>query len=115
MPRFNSKDHYRKSTLQVDPNSYDVTPFSGIILLVFAFLFFAVSCYSILASKFLPDSGIKVLDCRYKLKWIDYIKYDQYYCLVLPMIIPVFLIFVFWNWLGIKLYTNIIRFKILST
>lgn len=71
----------------------DSTVFYGYLILVATFITFVVSLYAILISDFVPLTGNRILDA---------IKEDQYYCLLVPISIPVTVYTVFFNWLGMK-------------
>lgn len=39
-------------------------------------------------------------------EWIRVLQQDEYYSLLLPLLLPVALAFVYLNWLGMKLYRH---------
>ena len=56
-----------------------------------------VFMYAAFASKFVPDSGIFVL---------DFIKRDYYFCYLIPlMMLPTYIV-VYINWLAMKMFKN---------
>ena len=69
----------------------------GIFLIIIAFLFFFINFYSIFISKLLPYTGNSFLDS---------VKEDRYYCLLLPVFIPATAIFVYFNWLSLKFFRH---------
>jgi hypothetical protein len=69
----------------------------GVGLLVGTFLFFVTTMYTVLLSKFMPDTGNQLL---------DWIKHDQYYCHLVPALIPVSFIIVYFNWVGFKFFRH---------
>lgn len=62
---------------------------NSMLLILLSVLFGSFFIYAILVSKMTPESGIYILDL---------IKYDHYYCYILPLlIIPTyFMIYVYW-------------------
>ncbi|KAI9209406.1 phosphatidylinositol N-acetylglucosaminyltransferase subunit Y [Polychytrium aggregatum] len=68
---------------------------AGLLLAVATSVYFVSAIYSICISKWLPYTGIWVL---------DWVKDDTYYCLLLPILGPVMVYFVFFNWLGMKFF-----------
>ncbi|KAF2073791.1 hypothetical protein CYY_004885 [Polysphondylium violaceum] len=77
--------------------NHDRTAFYGWIILFCTFIFFISSTYCLFFSKLLPDTGNKVL---------DFIKYDWYYCFLVPVLIPVTIITVYFNWLSLKFFRH---------
>ncbi|KAJ1916320.1 hypothetical protein H4219_003848 [Mycoemilia scoparia] len=75
----------------------DVTPLYGYALLCTSMLAFVICTYTLCISKFLPFTGIR---------WIDAIKADYYYCLLVPITAVASLHWVFWNWLGMKFFRH---------
>lgn len=76
-----------------DANYY--TNILGYLLLITTYFIFLISMYAIVVSKWMPITGNKIL---------DWIAQDTYYCYFIPMIIPVFLLTVIINWLGMKFF-----------
>jgi len=37
---------------------------------------------------------------------LDTIKHDWYYCVLIPLTLPVMVFFVFWNWMGMKYFRH---------
>lgn len=79
--------------------SYQIknTRYYGYCLLLIILLFFFFSMYALVISKILPDTGVF---------WLDNIKYDYYYCLLIPLTLPASVVFVFINWLGLKIFRH---------
>mmetsp|Transcript_6742 Transcript_6742/g.12800 ORF Transcript_6742/g.12800 Transcript_6742/m.12800 type:complete len:155 (-) Transcript_6742:279-743(-) len=68
-----------------------------IILIIFALLIFLLGTYSLVVSKLLPSTGIWLLDC---------IREDMYFCLLVPMLIPVTLMKVYCSWVSMKFFKH---------
>jgi len=64
----------------------NTTAFWGYVLLALTFVFFICSIYAIVVSNFMPMTGNLIL---------DWIKEDTYYCLLVPVTIPVTIIAVY--------------------
>ncbi|KAM9958149.1 hypothetical protein ACTFIW_013129 [Dictyostelium discoideum] len=77
--------------------NHDLTAFYGWIIIICTLTFFIISTYCLVFSKLLPDTGNRIL---------DFIKYDWYYCLLVPVIIPVTIITVYFNWLSLKFFRH---------
>ncbi|KAJ1944881.1 hypothetical protein FBU59_002478 [Linderina macrospora] len=75
----------------------DDTPLYGYALLATTSTVFFVSIYALIVSKFMPYTGIRFLDM---------VKEDDYYCLLVPITGLSFIIAVFWNWLGMKFFRH---------
>ncbi|EFA76983.1 transmembrane protein [Heterostelium album PN500] len=84
MQRFNSYDN-------------DQTVCYGWLVILCTLIFFIFTTYCLVISKFLPDTGNRIL---------DFIKYDWYYCLLLPVLVPVTIITVYLNWLSLKFFRH---------
>ncbi|KAL5040470.1 hypothetical protein RTP6_007473 [Batrachochytrium dendrobatidis] len=71
--------------------------FYGWVLLIFTVLYFSVNMLMMVGSKWMipADTQHKVL------KWI---RDDTYYCYLIPILGPVFVFFIFFNWLGMKYF-----------
>ncbi|KAI8373974.1 phosphatidylinositol N-acetylglucosaminyltransferase subunit Y-domain-containing protein [Choanephora cucurbitarum] len=107
LPRINSTtnaisgsgqlSYARRMTVHVPETIPDTTYLYGYALLCFSFCFFTFSIYSIIASKYMPDTDIKLL---------DWIKKDNYYCLLIPCTAIVWIYWVLWNWMGMKFFRH---------
>jgi hypothetical protein len=75
----------------------ETTVLWGWILLVGALGFFTMNFYTMVISKLFPDMGIP---------FIDYIKHDEYYCLLIPSSIIATWIFVYVNWFAFKFFRH---------
>jgi hypothetical protein len=62
---------------------------------VFFFLIPLFYCYCAILSKLLPETGVW---------WIDVVARDRYYVLLIPLMLPVLVFFVFCNWMGLKYF-----------
>ena len=69
----------------------------GYILFFISISFFIISIYAIIISKKLSYTGNIYLDA---------IKDDEYYCYLLPLLIPITIIAVYLNWLGLKFFKH---------
>jgi hypothetical protein len=70
---------------------------NGYLLLFAAATFFVLCSYAAVFSKLMPETGVAVLDG---------IRNDRYYCLLIPLLIPVTVIVVYMNWLGLKIFRH---------
>ncbi|CAG8584644.1 13737_t:CDS:2 [Funneliformis mosseae] len=87
----------RKSTRHISQLEPDTTALWGWVLLLAAYFIFVFSMYAIVVSKFVPETGNKTL---------DWIKRDEYYCLLVPLTLPVTIYAIFFNWLGMKFFRH---------
>lgn len=80
-----------------EPQSSAIHEFRAYILIVFAITCTIIFLYASFLSKLVPDTGIFVL---------DFVKYDYYYCFLIPtMIIPTFVI-IYLNWLSMRIFEH---------
>ncbi|KAI7890018.1 phosphatidylinositol N-acetylglucosaminyltransferase subunit Y [Mucor mucedo] len=84
-------------TIHLPESTPDTTYLYGYALLISTFVMFMASFYSIIISQYMPDTNIKVL---------DWIKYDDYYCLLIPISALVFFYWIMWNWMGMKFFRH---------
>ncbi|KAJ2488813.1 hypothetical protein IWW37_004517 [Coemansia sp. RSA 2050] len=97
-PEFRAPPRYtRHQPIRLPANEPDDTPLYGYALLALTSVLFMFSMYSLVVSKYMPDTGIAFLDT---------IKRDRYYCLLMPITGLSFTFAVFWNWLGMKLFRH---------
>ncbi|RKP26975.1 phosphatidylinositol N-acetylglucosaminyltransferase subunit Y-domain-containing protein [Syncephalis pseudoplumigaleata] len=75
----------------------DTTPFWGWVLLIGTYMMFVSGMYAAFVSKWMPDTGSAIL---------DWIRNDQYYCLLVPLSLPLFIYAVTCNWMGMKLFRH---------
>ncbi|RKP06730.1 phosphatidylinositol N-acetylglucosaminyltransferase subunit Y, partial [Thamnocephalis sphaerospora] len=73
------------------------TPFWGWVMLLSTYIVFICGIYAVFVSSWMPVTGSVVLDA---------IRSDQYYCLLLPLMLPVSFYAVTWNWMGMKLFRH---------
>jgi len=73
------------------------TRLCGYALVITSALLFAISTYAIIISKLLPRMGDDVLDS---------VAEDTYYCVLVPLTVPVTLIAVYWNWVSMKFFRH---------
>ncbi|KAJ3366030.1 hypothetical protein GGF32_007530 [Allomyces javanicus] len=57
----------------------------------------AAFLYAAIISKVLPATGVW---------WLDAIRNDWYYCFLIPLMAPVSIFFLIWNWYGKKLFRH---------
>ena len=69
----------------------------GYMLLAASVMFLLVNVFTLVIAKMLPLSSVG---------WIAAVQQDEFYCLLLPCLMPVALLFVYLNWLGMKLYRH---------
>jgi hypothetical protein len=81
----------------IDENEPDTTACWGFVLLVFMMLVFAFELYAMVISKMLPETGSVIL---------DWIRQDDYYHVLIPMLFPVLFYFVTFNWMGMKFFRH---------
>ncbi|ORZ27556.1 phosphatidylinositol N-acetylglucosaminyltransferase subunit Y-domain-containing protein [Catenaria anguillulae PL171] len=58
---------------------------------------FVAFAYAAIMSKMLPATGIW---------WMDAIREDRYYCFMVPLVLPLTIYHVIWNWFGLKLFRH---------
>jgi H+/Cl- antiporter ClcA len=73
------------------------TIFWGYVLFIFTIVSFVVFLYATIISKLLPDTNYKIL---------IWIKYDHYYCWLIPTTIPVTYLFIYLNWMSLKFFRH---------
>ncbi|KAJ7547480.1 hypothetical protein O6H91_08G087900 [Diphasiastrum complanatum] len=69
----------------------------GLLLVASGTLLFSFFVYAAIISKLLPYSGYAVLDA---------IRDDWYYCLLVPLTVPVIIVAVYCHWLSMKLFKH---------
>jgi len=74
-----------------------MTAFLGVLLLIGTFIFFNLSMYTLVVSKFLPETGNELL---------DFFKYDYYYCMLVPVTFLATWLFVYLNWMSLKFFRH---------
>ncbi|CAG8595818.1 1299_t:CDS:2 [Ambispora gerdemannii] len=89
--------NYTRMTTHLSQLEPDTTSLWGWMLLFATFMMFVSSMYAIVFSKFVPETGNRTL---------DWIKRDEYYCLLLPITLSVTVYAVFWNWMGMKFFRH---------
>ena len=78
--------------MEMEPNL--CVAYSLVFLSIFIFILFI---YAAFASKLMPDTNIYIL---------DFIKYDYYFCYLIPlMLLPTYIV-VYINWLAMKFFKN---------
>ncbi|KAI9355556.1 phosphatidylinositol N-acetylglucosaminyltransferase subunit Y-domain-containing protein [Pilaira anomala] len=94
----NGQPNYaRRMTIHLPETTPDTTYLYGYALLIFTFFMFMSSFYSMVVSPYMPDTNIKLL---------DWVKHDNYYCLLLPITGLVFFYWIMWNWMGMKFFRH---------
>ncbi|KAJ1879684.1 hypothetical protein H4R99_004920 [Coemansia sp. RSA 1722] len=97
-PEFHAAPQYtRRQAAQMAAGELDDTPVYGMVLLAVTVVVFVVSVYALVVSKFMPYTGVVVLDA---------VKDDDYFCLLVPITGLSFNFAVFWNWLGMKYFRH---------
>jgi len=80
-----------------DPWDEEGTRLCGFALVITTAAVSFLLLYTIVLSKLLPHTGDALLDA---------IADDTYYCVLLPLTIPVTLIAVYWNWVSMKFFRH---------
>ncbi|KAI9146147.1 phosphatidylinositol N-acetylglucosaminyltransferase subunit Y-domain-containing protein [Paraphysoderma sedebokerense] len=95
----NTHAHYRNRTQYYSSSELinDKTHVYGWLLLITSAFTFVGGLYSTVISKWMPYTGIEILDL---------IKRDEYYCYLVPLTLPVTIAFIHLNWLGMKLFRH---------
>lgn len=65
--------------------------------IILTVLILCIFIYSSILSKYLPDTGNVIL---------DWIKYDQYFCYLLPLLVLPTLAVVYLSWLSLSLFNH---------
>ncbi|KAI0500892.1 hypothetical protein KFK09_019110 [Dendrobium nobile] len=69
----------------------------GASSVIFGFILFSVFTFAAILSKLLPPFDNKLLSAMQK---------DRYYCLLVPLTLPVVIVAVYFHWLGMKLFKH---------
>lgn len=75
----------------------ELTIMSGYLTIFLTFVGFVILSFWMIGSKFLPETGHAV---------IDFMRTDYHYCVVLPLLYPVFYIFIYKNWASMKAFRH---------
>ncbi|KNE57947.1 hypothetical protein AMAG_18358 [Allomyces macrogynus ATCC 38327] len=73
------------------------SPLPPMLVVVLCALGAAAFLYAAIISKLMPATGIW---------WLDAIRDDLYYCFLIPLMAPVSIFFLIWNWYGKKLFRH---------
>lgn len=94
----NGQPNYaRRMTIHLPETIPDKTYLYGYALLAATVFMFVASFYTIVVSKYIPDSNVK---------FFNNIKYDEYYCYLIPTTGLVWIYWVMWNWMGMKFFRH---------
>jgi len=74
-----------------------MTVISGYITIIFAFIYFSFCLYAMIISKFLKRTGHVLL---------DWIKDDEFFCYLFPLLLPVLFLLAYANWLSLKYFRH---------
>ncbi|KAJ2845839.1 hypothetical protein IWW36_004621 [Coemansia brasiliensis] len=97
-PEFRAPPRYtRHQPIRLPVHEPDDTPIYGYMLLGLTSVLFISTMYALVVSKFMPETGIAFLDA---------VKDDHYFCLLMPITGLSFVFAVFWNWLGMKFFRH---------
>ncbi|KAJ2722651.1 hypothetical protein GGI07_003178 [Coemansia sp. Benny D115] len=98
-PEFRAAPTYTQRQAQrMAATEPDDTPLYGYALLAVTAVMFVVLIYALVVSKlFMPVTGVW---------WLDAVKEDRYFCLLVPITGLSFTFAVFWNWLGMKFFRH---------
>jgi len=88
---------YKREALQRPWAQQNETALWGWVVLLATLVTYVVAMYALVVSKFLPYSGNMIL---------DWIKDDYYYSSLVMVMIPVTVIFVYFNWLSLKFFRH---------
>ncbi|KAF9291796.1 hypothetical protein BGZ68_002175 [Mortierella alpina] len=93
----NTPHHTRRFTTLISDQEPDTTYLWGYLLFFCTMIGFTLSMYALVASNYVPKTDNKTL---------DWIKQDSHYCMLVPVTIPVTVLAVLFNWLGMKLFRH---------
>ncbi|KAJ2632171.1 hypothetical protein H4R22_001450 [Coemansia sp. RSA 1290] len=97
-PEFRAPPRYtRHQPIRLPVHEPDDTPIYGYMLLGLTSVLFISTMYALVVSKFMPETGVAFLDA---------VKDDRYFCLLMPITGLSFVFAVFWNWLGMKFFRH---------
>ncbi|KAG0258735.1 hypothetical protein BG011_003107 [Mortierella polycephala] len=99
----NTPHHTRRFTTLISDQEPDTTYLWGYLLFFATMVGFTVSMYALVASKYMPMTGNKA---RTLFVTLDWIMQDSHYCMLVPVTIPVTVLAVLFNWLGMKLFRH---------
>lgn len=74
-----------------------LTIFWGVVTILLTFMGFTALSFWMVGAKLLPETGNPI---------IDFMRTDYHYCMALPLLYPVFYIFVFQNWSSLKIFRH---------
>ena len=69
----------------------------GIAILIATAIFFIAGMYAVLLSKFMPVINHSLL---------DFLRQDYYYSFLVPLLLPVSILTIYLNWLGMKFFRH---------
>ncbi|KAI9319065.1 phosphatidylinositol N-acetylglucosaminyltransferase subunit Y-domain-containing protein [Dichotomocladium elegans] len=87
----------RRTMAHLSETIPDNTYLWGYALIAATAIMFISSMYALIGSKYVPDTNNKIL---------DWIKHDEYYCLLVPITAIVYVYFIVWNWMGMKFFRH---------
>ncbi|CAO3567625.1 unnamed protein product [Mortierella alpina] len=93
----NTPHHTRRFTTLISDQEPDTTYLWGYLLFFCTMIGFTLCMYALVASNYVPKTDNKTL---------DWIKQDSHYCMLVPVTIPVTVLAVLFNWLGMKLFRH---------
>jgi len=80
------------------PGTEAISPqFKGYIMLSTTLILFSVSMYCMVISKLFPPTGFALLDA---------VADDEYYCVLIPLTLPVTILAAYWNWASMKTFRH---------
>ncbi|CAO3649175.1 unnamed protein product [Cunninghamella echinulata] len=89
--------HARRMTVLVPESEPDNTYIYGYLLLGTTFTTFIILMYAMIGSNYAPITHVN---------WLDWVKKDEYYCLLIPITAIVWIYFIIWNWMGMKFFRH---------
>lgn len=69
----------------------------GLVVFLASILVGILYVYAAFVSKLLPETGIFL---------IDWIKQDTYFCYLIPLALPTAYVFIYINWLSLRVFEN---------
>jgi hypothetical protein len=76
---------------------HDNTPLWGYLIVAISCGWFFLMMFNLVGTKLLPETGNRLL---------DFLRADDYYSILVPLTIPVALVAIYLNWLGMKLFRH---------
>lgn len=88
---------YKREAVQRRWGRQNETVLWGWIVLLLTLVGYIIGMYALVVSKIMPETGNPIL---------DWIKHDYYYSSLVTVMLPVTVIFVYFNWLSLKFFRH---------